>query len=399
MFDDAPGTIEWRARRRHDLLGFARRSVRPEGGFVWLDDTGVPLAGKHLELWINARMTYVFSRSAMRDAPADLGLAEHGVAALSNVFQDEQHGGWFTRVGLDDSVDEGPKDCYGHAHVLLAAAVAAQAGVPGAEALLERAGRTHVARFWDPDAGSCVEHLSRDWSHVDSYRGANSNMHTVEGYLAAAEVTGNGVWRERAATICRRIISRNARAHDWRVPEHYDEGWLPMLDHNAERPADPFRPFGATPGHAFEWSRLLLELSAGSSAPVQWAEDAAELLFHRAFADAVEDGSPGLVYTTDWSGQPVVRERFHWVICEAVMAAETLHQRTNEVTYAELAHRWWSEIDEHFIDESTGAWRHELSPTMTTSGRTWTGRPDAYHAYNALSLPDVPLAPRSTAAR
>ena len=30
---------------------------------------------------------------------------------------------------------------------------------------------------------------------------------------------------------------------------------------------------------------------------------------------------------------------------------------------------------------------------MGSSSRTWRGKPDAYHAFNALTLPDLPLSP------
>ena len=31
--------------------------------------------------------------------------------------------------------------------------------------------------------------------------------------------------------------------------------WQALPDYNIDNPADPFRPFGKTPGHAFEWAR------------------------------------------------------------------------------------------------------------------------------------------------
>ena len=68
------------------------------------------------------------------------------------------------------------------------------------------------------------------------------------------------------------------------------------------------RPVTASSGRGccFSWTRR----SAMSA-----HRFAARALFDRAMADGW-DGS-GLVYTTDESGQPVVRDRFHWVVCEA----------------------------------------------------------------------------------
>ena len=87
-----------------------------------------------------------------------------------------------------------------------------------------------------------MESWNADFTVSEPYRGANSNMHSVEAYLAAGDVTGDAVWRERAASIAARLIDRHARANSWRIPEHYDAEWRPLLDYNIDRPGDQFRP-------------------------------------------------------------------------------------------------------------------------------------------------------------
>lgn len=369
----SPGESEWRAERLEQMLEFARGS-RTERGFGWLTDDGTVDTDRPLELWINARMTYVFAITG------DHELAEHGIRALREVFEDPEHGGWFDVEGVQDA-----KRCYGHDFVLLAGATAAKHGVAGGAELLTDAAAIHAERFWDAKAGRCVEEWSRDWSTLDDYRGANSNMHAVEAYLAAADATGDRAWLDRALLICERIIGVTARAHDWRIVEHFDADWTPLPDFNHDKPDDPFRPFGATPGHGFEWSRLLVQVSAALGDDARpWIVEAAEHLFERAVDDGLDDDHPLLPYTTDWSGEPVVAERFHWVVAEAVQAAETLYDATQQALLSGLVERWWSEIDDHLIDAANGSWIHELSPTLEPSQRTWSGRPDAYHAVNAL---------------
>jgi len=374
-----PGDPEWRAHRLDQLLTFARRA-RTDTGFGWLLDDGTVDATRPEALWINARMTYVWS------LVGDHELAAHGVAALRNRFADPERGGWFDEIGADAPVDHA-KRCYGHDFVLLAAAAAARAGVAGADVLLSEAESIHLMHFWDPAAGRCVEEWNSDWTRLEDYRGANSNMHAVEAYLAAARATGDDAWTDRALLICERIIGVTAREHDWRVVEHFGADWTARPDLNRDRPDDPFRPFGATPGHGLEWARLLIEVRAALSQPREWLLGAAEALFERAVADALDDDTALLPYTTDWDGTPVVAERFHWVMAEAVSAAETLAAVTDRPLYRGLADRWWAEIDEHLIADD-GSWRHELSPALEPSTRTWAGRPDAYHAVNALTLPD-----------
>jgi len=386
-----PGSERWRDEQRRDILAFARRSKREAGGFAWLDDDGGYDSDANLQLWITARMTYVFALAHLAGEADALELAEHGVRAMG-MFHDDEHGGWFAEIDANGAPAQTGKFCYEHAFVLLAACAASVAGAEGASELLDEATLTHRTKFWDTDAGRCREEWNQDWSELDGYRGANSNMHTVEAYLFAADATGDDAWRQRALAICERIIGIHARGHEWRIPEHYDHDWTPIANYNIEKPADPFRPFGATPGHAFEWARLIVQLAASLDDPRPWMQEAAEGLFAQAVADAVSD-APAIPYTTDWHGQPVVDERFHWVIAEATLAAEALDTFTGEALYDGFAQRWWSEIDEYFVDSKGGSWVHELSPTMGPSARTWQGKPDAYHAFNAVTLPSLPLAP------
>lgn len=47
---------------------------------------------------------------------------------------------------------------------------------------------------------------------------------------------------------------------------------------------------------------------------------AAENLYNRAVGDGWNaDGAPGIVYTTDWNGKPVVHDRMHWTLAEAII--------------------------------------------------------------------------------
>ncbi|UYM05576.1 AGE family epimerase/isomerase [Solicola gregarius] len=384
-----PGSKAWRTDQLTSVRAFAERSALHSGGFGWLDPSGDVDESRGLELWINARMTYVFSLASLLDRRPH-PLAEHGVRALTGPFADAEHGGWFQSVTSAHEPASTTKGCYEHAFVILAASTARTAGVGGADALLESALDVHERRFWDEAAGRCRESWNADWSEPESYRGANSNMHTVEAYLAAADVTGDRVWRDRALSICERIINRAARANGWRIPEHFDADWNVVLDYNTDVPADAFRPYGATPGHGFEWSRLLLELEAALDDPPAWLVDAAVSLFEVAVRDGSVDDT--LVYTTGWDGKPVVRERFHWVMAEAVAAADALARRTNGSIGPAEANRWYGAIDEHFVDRVTGSWHHELDDTLQVSARTWPGKPDAYHIVNAMLLPDAPLA-------
>ncbi len=373
------------------LLAFAR-GARVPGGFAWLDAGGRPDPARGLPLWITARMTHVFALAALLGRPRDGELADHGVRALAGSFADQEHGGWWSEL-RDGKPAEQRKEAYPHAFVLLAASSARLAGRPGAPALWDAAAEVVARRFWRDEEGAFAESFARDWSDPEPYRGANANMHMVEACLAAADASGDQDWAERALRTAERIVHRGARAHGWRVVEHFDADWRPLPHYNEDAPRDPFRPFGVTPGHGLEWARLLVHLRAALPDPPAWLLEAARGLFARALQDGWEEPPGGIVYTTDLHGAPVVRDRFHWVVAEAIGAAAVLHAATGEEGDASWHRRGLAFAREHLADPERGSWHHELDADLRPASGTWQGKPDVYHAFQALLLERLPLAP------
>lgn len=361
------------------LLGFgASAMVHPAGGAAWLDDHGRPDPERGVLTWITCRMVHVHSIAALTGGSGSRELAQQLLDALAGPLRDPGHDGWFHRLDADGRPDlASGKSCYDHAFVLLATSSAAVAGLDGAHPLLMAAGDVFLQRFWDDTAGRCRDHFSADWSDLDPYRGLNANMHAVEAMLAVADATDDDAWRRRAARIAGFAVDL-ATSYGGRLPEHFDSSWTPQLSHNEGRPADPFKPYGATVGHGLEWSRLL---------------------FDRAVADGWDvDGAPGFVYTTDWSGRPVVRDRMHWVLAEALAAAVALHRRTGEAQYAGWFAQWWQHAEDCFVDREAGSWHHQLDAHNRPAAGVWPGKPDLYHAVQAMLLPRLPLAPTLTRA-
>jgi len=233
---------------------------------------------------------------------------------------------------------------------------------------------------------------------VRTYRGVNANMHSVEALLSAADTTGDRRWLDRAARITATVLGW-AATRSWRIPEHFDERWQPLPEHHRDEPDHAFEPYGATIGHGLEWSRLALHVAAslGASAPPALL-DGARALFARAVADGwAADGADGFVYTTDWTGRPVVRQRMHWVVAEAISAAGALHQVTGEASYDDWYRTWWDFAVTHLIAPD-GSWRHELDAHNEPAATVWPGRPDIYHSLHATLLPRLPLAPSAPVA-
>ena len=397
MWLTAPAHARWLEAETDRLLEFGRRSLVPSGGFARQGEDGTAQDGP-LELWIACRMTHVYAIGHLLGRPGYAAFADHGVAAIRGLFADDEHGGWFAEAERDGTPRDDAKAAYPHAFVVLAASSATAAGRPGAAELLDRALEVSEQHFWDEDAGMVVEEWDRAFTTLDGYRGVNANMHTVEAYLAAADVTGDRVWLDRAVRIVERVVHGFARGNGWRLPEHFDEGWSPLLDYNRETPAHPFRPFGATIGHWFEWARLTLHARAalearGESAPAWMLDDAVGLFDAGVREGWAVDGAEGFVYTVDWEGTPVVRERMHWVAAEAIAAAAALHAATGDDRFDDLYARWWDYVGRYVLDREGGSWWHELGTDNTVSRTVWAGKADLYHAVQATLIPRLPLAP------
>ncbi|MCW2604834.1 MAG: N-acylglucosamine 2-epimerase [Pseudonocardiales bacterium] len=384
--------VRWLLGEARRLIDFARASRDPRGGFGWLSDDGALLPDGPRETYMTARMTHVFALGQLLGEPDCAPLVQHGLDALAGPFRDAANGGWLT--ALDGAPGGSTKAAYTHAFVVLAASSAVIAGHARAAALLDSALAVVLNRFWDDEAGLVVDVRSSDWATTDPYRGANANMHMVEAMLAAADATGDPAWSERAGRILRRLIGGFAQERAWRLPEHYDSGWQVQPDYNRDDPAHPFRPYGVTIGHLLEWSRLCLNAQAAGPAVGAEPLRLAQGLFNTAVRDGwAVDGAPGFIYTTDWDGWPVVRNRLHWVAAEGIAAAAALWRATGELRYAELHAQWWAYAQEHLIDLDRGSWHHELDPANTPATGTWSGKPDAYHALQAALLPMLPLNP------
>lgn len=392
-----PGAhARWLEFETDRLLRFARGSRLSAGGFGMLDDVGAVSDPRSSDLLITCRMTHVFSLAALLGRPGGGWLADHGVKALTEQFADPVHGGWWREIDLTSHRPvEDRKEAYAHAFVVLAASSAVRAGRPGAAPLLAAALDVIDRHFWDETDGRVRESWDAAFEQEEPYRGANSNMHSVEAFLAAADASGDPVWRTRALRIADWLINDVARNNEWRIVEHFHLDGSQDRQYNVDNPAHQYRPYGATIGHSLEWSRLLLHLRAalGSEAP-DWLLEAAIALFETAVSSGwAVDGADGFVYTVDWDGSPVVRERLHWVVAEAIGAAAALAHATGGDRYAVLYEAFWDHAAAYFIDEERGSWHHELDTSNQPAGSVWSGKPDIYHALQTTLIPRLPLHP------
>lgn len=373
-----------------DLLGFGHQFPSPGGSSWYLGDDGTPWKDRNRETWITCRMAHVYCIGAMLGHEGAAELADAALKGLRGELKDGKNGGWYAGLTPEGGIVP-TKQCYAHAFVILAATSALLAGRPGAEELLEDALELYEKRFWDEKEGLACDTWNTEFTELGEYRGLNANMHSVEAFLAVADAAGREVYRERAGRIIRRVIGW-AEANQWRIPEHFTKDWQPNLECNKEKPDDPFKPYGATPGHGIEWARLITQwaLSTYREEPEQAAPfvEAAQNLFNRAVEDAWDaDGAPGIVYTTDWNGAPVVHDRMHWTLAEAINASAVLYRATGKQSYADWYARFMEYLDAKVLDHVNGSWFHQLDRENHVIGTVWPGKSDLYHALQSTLIP------------
>lgn len=380
---------------RENLLSFGHHFPSPGGSSWWLGDDGTPWKDRNRETWITARMAHVYSLGTFLGHEGSEALADAALSGLGGELHDDVNDGWYAGLTAEGAIVP-TKQCYAHAFVCLAASSGMLAGIPGAKELLSHAIRVYDEKFWQEETGLSADTWNTEFTQLDPYRGLNANMHSVEAFLALADALGNESYRSRAGRIIDHVISW-ASAYEWRIPEHYSSSWQPQPEFNADKPDDPFKPYGATPGHGIEWARLIAQWALSTYPDdVTAAQEehryhylqAAESLYHRAVTDGWNaDGAPGFVYTTDWNGRPVVHDRMHWTLAEAINTSASLYHITGKSIYAENYAEFLQYLDEKVIDHVHGSWFHQLDRSNHVIGTVWPGKSDLYHATQATLIP------------
>ena len=366
-------------------FAFFGRSLDPAGGFhAQAMDVSI-LSGAVKELHATTRMVHSYALGHLAGLAGADRMIDHGMTALRQLHRDSDHGGYVWSFAPDGTVADGAKLAYGHAFVLLAASSARMAGHPDAAALHDDICEVIDARFWDHAAGRMREEFARDWQKISSYRGMNANMHMAEALLAAFEATGERMFLDRAIGIFNFFIGKVGAAQNWRLPEHFTEDW--SVDAGYE--GNPmFRPAGTTPGHSFEFARLMLQAWDLDGCRNDDLRDWAVHLYRRALADGWDHVRGGILYTVGADGAPMRRSRYWWPLTEAIGAAAALLKAgLGDASDYSL---FWATADRLFIDKTHGGWIPEIDEDDRPDDRQFTGKPDIYHAIQACLFPLLP---------
>ena len=378
---------------RNGLLSFGHQFPSPGGGSYYLGDDGTPWKERSRETWITSRMAHVYSIGSFLGHAGSEDLADAALKGLTGELHDDINGGWYAGLTCDGAILP-TKQCYAHAFVILAASSGLLADRPAAKALLQEALDTYDLRFWNEEEGLSCDTWNTEFTVLDDYRGLNANMHTVEAFLAAADVLEDEMYRGRCGRIIDNVLVW-AKENNWRIPEHFSKSWVADLECNAEKPDDPFKPYGATPGHGMEWARLITQWALSTYATAEEAKayiEAAENLYNRAVSDAWNaDGAPGVAYTTDWNGKPVVHDRMHWTLAEAINTTAVLYRVPGNQKYADEYAEFMAYLDDKVLDHVNGSWYHQLDQNTNLLGTVWPGKSDLYHALQATLIPYYPV--------
>ncbi|WP_421904651.1 AGE family epimerase/isomerase [Mameliella sp.] len=384
---DDPVHQRWLARDAMAQFAFFRRCLRPEPGFDLLDLRGNPIPGALQELHSTSRMVHSFALGQLVGFSGAEEIVDHGMDYLWSHHRDGTHGGYIWSLDYNGIAD-GTKLAYGHVFVLLAGASAKLAGHPDADRLIADATEVLDRHFWDEGRGLFRDEFNRDWTPFSTYRGMNANMHGIEALLTAFEATRESVYRDWAGRILEFFVGQIAPLFGWRLPEHYTEDWQVDPEHDGN---PMFRPGGTTPGHSFEFARLLLQYWDLRSRPDDGSPDRARRLFETALSDARDTERGGFVYTVNFDGSWRKPVRYWWPVTEAIGAVAAFMKldwcAEDERIYRDL----WHFSSEMLIDHENGGWFPEIDEANRPVARQFTGKPDIYHSVQAA------LFPRSTA--
>lgn len=383
---DDPAHRAWLADQAARLLAFHRDSLDPAGGFHVLGLDGRPLAGAAQELHATTRMLHSFALGHLAGRGDCLGLVDHGMRYLDSHHRDRDHGGWLW--GLQGkAVTDDRKLAYGHVFVLLAGSAAKMVGHPDADRLIAEATGVLWERFWEDGPGLFADEWARDWTPFSDYRGMNANMHGVEALMAAFEATGQAVYLDRAGRIVDFFLRRMAPAHGWRIPEHYRADWTVDRGYSGN---PMFRPPGVTPGHSFEWARLLLQWWDLAGRPEDGSVATARAIAEQAMAEGWDAGRGGIHYTLDFDGQPAIRARYWWPVTEAIGVFASLLKLDPRPGDEAAYRRLWGFADAALIDHDRGGWYPEIDDAGRPTDHQFAGKPDIYHALQACLFPLAP---------
>ncbi len=339
----------------HSILDFYEPNViAADGGFhqCFMDDGQIYDRGTR-HLVSSTRFTYNYAMAhRLYGTEHYKQWATQGLDYLLNTHkQDQGHYAWVIQDGV---IADGRAMAYGHAFVMLAAAVCIPCNIPKASETLYSTSEFLDEHFWDKHYELYADERDDTLKKLDAYRGQNANMHLCEAMLAAWEATQDEHFLDRAETLARRVAIELAGVSKGMIWEHYDKLWRTDMRYNIDKPDDLFKPWGFQPGHQLEWCKLLLQLNQYRPSKL-WVERAISL-YEKAMLHGWDEQFGGLVYGFAPDGTVADDHKYFWVHAEGFAAAWRLYVLTGETRYLDDYNKIWAWCWQYLIDHEFGSW-------------------------------------------
>jgi len=346
-----------------DIVAFyEKRVVDKAGGYnqnMYLD--GTPFNPGFEQIVSTARYVVNFCHaSRVLGRPELLDIARHGFDWL-------EKGHWVSdkEAYAFTMQDKKPADmtqhAYAYAFILMAHAVAYQAGVVKDASGVAKVYDLLEKRFWQPNHNAYADTISAD-GVLDGYRGQNSNMHLCEALIVAFESTKEDRYLQRAKVLAETYVQRLAGKAKGLVWEHYTSDFEVDWEYNKNDRTNIYRPWGFQPGHQIEWAKNLIGLRR--NLPVkdaEWMLPRARELFDVSYETSWDKDHGGLVYGFDPEMKWCDNDKYFWVQAESMGTAALLFGATGDEKYRGFYNAIWKYAWEHFVDHTYGGWFQKLT--------------------------------------
>ena len=368
----------------NSILNFYNRNAfDSQGGFFhrFLDD-GKILDKDSRHLVSSTRFVFNYVNAfLMTKNYKYLNWAQHGIDYLISAHKNKDTNHYYWQISKEKIIDSRAMT-YGHAFVMLAGASAMRVGLKDGNNLLRDMWNFLNQYFWEEDFNAYADERDASLKLLNSYRGQNANMHSVEALLASFEATKNERFLERCEIIANQFVINLAEKSGGQIWEHYTSDWKIDWEYNKLKPDDTFKPWGFQPGHQVEWAKLLLQID--EYMPKSWHKEKAIYLFDRAIKMGMDKKYGGIFYGYSPEGKVTNENKYFWVQAEAIAAAWRLYKVTNDEKYYNYYNLLWKWCWDHFIDHKFGGWYCILNRKgeKITNEKSPLGKTD-YHTMGA----------------
>ena len=322
-----------------------------------------------------SRQLFVFSTAYDHwRNPTDARHAKSLFETLKQRFRDPVHGGWYFSIGLDGQPKDQRKDLYGHAFLLFALAHFGRVFDSEEAFALARETDDILQKHMKLEDGWYAYQASQDWNITDKSLRQNPHMHLLEAYLALAEAAPEARWTTRLSELAQLTEEKLLDRDLCLIREYFDESARPCPQQGEQ----------VEPGHQFEWSWLIEELSA----KVTLSEDLTSRrngMFNWAEKHGLDQDNGGIYDELSLTGEIRKDSKRLWPITEYLKAAASQPDLALIQQQERLADSLGFLL-EHYLNYD-GSWQEYLNRDLTC-GCDYLPASSLYHlmmAYRVLN--------------